>query len=224
MTDEHHARGVEPFNFGPGTSMVYRLLARRPVFADAVLAPKLDALVTHLLGDGYVAQVITGSILEPGSRLGPLHSDNQFFPDPFPPQPQFATAIWCCDPFTDELGSTHLVPGSHRAGRHPRPGEADDETIPVVADAGSIVLWSGHTWHRSGSRRSSGHRVALHTGFSRPHIRTFEAYRPEEAAPLVARDPRFVRLLGLDLPYDSVEDSPDPEKLYALALTTQAQA
>ena len=224
VTEELRAHGVEPFNFGPNTSMVYRLLARRAVFADAVLAPKLDAVVTYLLGEGYVSQVTTGSVLEPGSRMGPLHADNQFFPEPFPPQPHIATAIWCCDPFADALGSTHVVPGSHRTGRHPRPGEGVDDAVPVVADAGSIVVWSGHTWHRSGARHSPGQRVALHTSFSRPHIRTFEAYRPEEIEPLVARDERFVRLLGVDLPYDCVGDSPDAEKLLALALTTQAQA
>jgi hypothetical protein len=94
----------------------------------------------------------------------------------------------------------------------------------VVADAGSIVLWTGHTWHRSGARTDAGRRVALHTGFSRPHVRAFEAYSPEEIERLVALDDRFTRLLGADLPYDCRDDSPDLTKLLALAMTTQAQA
>jgi Phytanoyl-CoA dioxygenase (PhyH) len=224
ITDEHVARGVEPFNFGPHTSMVYRLLARREVFARAVLVPKLTALVSYLLGDGYVAQVATGSILHAGSQAGPLHADNQFFPDPFPPQVHMATAIWCCDPFTGPEGATHVVPGSHRRFRHPRPGEGVDEAVPVVAEPGSFVLWSGHTWHRSGARAVPGTRVALHTGFSRPHIRAFEAYTPDEVERLVAFDDRFTRLLGADLPYDCRGDSPELTKLVALAATTQAQA
>src|SRR3990172_9057241 len=213
VTDEHRARGVEPFNFGPNTSMVYRLLARREVFARAVLTPKLTALMGYLLGEGYVAQVATGSILDEGSQAGPLHADNQFFPDPFPVQVHVATAIWCCDPFSGPEGSTHIVPGSNRRFRHPRPGEGVDEAVPVVADPPSIVLWSGHTWHRSGARTVPGQRVALHTGFSRPHIRTFEAYRPDEIDRLVAFDDRFTRLLGADLPFDFRDDSPEPPKL-----------
>jgi ectoine hydroxylase-related dioxygenase (phytanoyl-CoA dioxygenase family) len=224
VTDEHRARGVEPFNFGPNTSMVYRLIAQRDTFARAVLEPKLTALTTHLLGEGYVAQVATGSILEQGSSAGPLHADNQFFPDPFPVQPHVATAIWCCDAFSADEGSTHIVPGSNRRFRHPRRGEGDDEAIPVVAPPGSIVIWTGHTWHRSGARTVPGQRVALHTGFSRPHVRTFEAYTPAEIDRLVALDPRFTRLLGADLPYDCREDSPDLSKLLAIAATTQAQA
>ena len=224
VTDEHRARGVTPFDFGPNTSMVYRLLARREVFARAVLTPKLVALMGYLLGEGYVAQVTTGSILEEGAQAGPLHVDNQFFPEPFPVQPQVATAIWCCDRFDEPEGSTHIVPGSHRRFRHPRPGEGLDDAVPVVAEAGSIVVWTGHTWHRSGARSVPGARVALHTAFSRPHVRVFEAYTPDEVQRLVAYDGRFTRLLGVDLPYDCTDDSPDPMKLLALAMTTQAQA
>jgi ectoine hydroxylase-related dioxygenase (phytanoyl-CoA dioxygenase family) len=224
VTKETLDRGVTPFDFGPNTSMMYRLLAHDDVFAEAVLIPKLTALVTYLLGEGYTLQVATGSTLSEGSMPGPLHADNQFFPDPFPQQFHVATAIWCCDDFDGALGSTQVVPGSHRRFRHPRSGEGIDEAVPVVAPKGSIVMWTGHTWHRSGGRTAKGTRVALHTGFSRPHIRVFEAYEPEVTERLAAKDSRFVRLLGVDLPYGYRGDSPDLMNLLALAATTQAQA
>ena len=224
VTAKVDARCPERVNFGPNTSMVYRLLAEDAVFTEAVLSPKLTALVTYLLGEGYVSQVATGSVLGPGSYPGPLHADNQFFPDPFPPQVHVATAIWCCDDFSAENGSTHVVPASNQRFRHPRPGEGVDDAVPVVAPRGSIVIWTGHTWHRSGGRTAEGERVALHTGFSRPHIRPFEAYTPEEIERLVAIDERFVRLVGADLPYECTDDTPDVTKLLALAMTTQAQS
>ena len=224
ITHEVRARGEEPFNFGPSTSMVYRLLAKSDAVAEAVLTPKLTAIASYLLGEGYVAQVATGSILDEGAQVGPLHCDNQFFPDPFPVQVHMATAIWCCDDFDGALGSTHVVPGSNHRCRHPRPGEGLDTAVPVVAPRGSIVVWTGHTWHRSGGRTVAGQRVALHTGFSRPHIRAFEGYEPDEIERLVARDDRFRRLLGADLPYDFRGDTPDVTKLLAIAATTQAQA
>jgi hypothetical protein len=223
ITHELRARGVDPFNFGPNTSMIYRLLARDPVFAEAVLTPKLTALMTYLLGEGYITQVATGSILGPGAAPGPLHADNQFFPEPFPPQVHMGTAIWCCDDFDGPLGSTHIVPGSNHKFRHPRPGEGDAEAVPVVAPRGSIVIWTGHTWHRSGGRTAPGRRIALHTGFSRPHIRPFEAYEPDEIERLVALDERLVRLISADLPYEFRGDGPDAHKLLALAMTTHAQ-
>ncbi len=178
VTDAVRATGVEPFNFGPNTSMVYRLLCRSDAVAEAVLTPKLTALMSYLLGEGYVAQVATGSILEQGARAGPLHADNQFFPDPFPAQVHVATAIWCCDDFDGELGSTHLVPGSNHRYRHPRPGEGVEDAVPVVAPRGSIVLWSGHTWHRSGERTVPGRRVALHTELLPPAHPGFRGVRP----------------------------------------------
>lgn len=224
VTDEVRARGAEPFNFGPNTSMVYRLLAKSDAVAEAVLTPKLTAIVTYLLGEGFVAQVATGSMLGQGALAGPLHADNQFFPDPFPAQVHMVTAIWCCDDFSGELGSTHLVPGSNHRYRHPRPGEGIEDAVPVVAAGGSIVVWTGHTWHRSGARRAPGCRIALHTGFSRPHIRAFEGYEPAEVERLIAFDERFRRLLGADLPYDFRGDTPDVDKLLAIAATTQAHA
>jgi ectoine hydroxylase-related dioxygenase (phytanoyl-CoA dioxygenase family) len=224
LTDEHRARGVEPFNFGPHTSMIYRMLARDDAVLEAVLSPKLVALMSHLLGIGYVANAATGSMLHQGARPGPLHADNQFFPDPFPPQFHVATAIWCVDDFSAELGSTHVVPGSHQRYRHPKPGEGLDEVVAIDAPRGSIAVWTGHTWHSSGGRTAPGTRVALHTAFSRPHIRRFDAYSKEETDRIVAFDERLRRIVGADLPYDYDGDGPDHEKLRGLAATTQARA
>jgi ectoine hydroxylase-related dioxygenase (phytanoyl-CoA dioxygenase family) len=222
VTDEHRARGVAPFDFGPNTSMVYRLLARDEAFLDAVLSPSLVAIMEDLLGPGYVANATTGSMLHQGAQPGPLHADNQFFPEPFPPQVQVATAIWCLDDFSGDLGSTHLVPGSHRHRRQPRGTEGHAEAIAVDAPRGSIVVWTGETWHRSGGRTAPGTRIALHTAFSRPHIRRFEAYTPEETERIVAYDARLTRIVGADLPYDCTGDSPDVDKLLALAATARS--
>lgn len=224
VTQEVRDRGEVPFNFGPNTSMVYRLIAKSDAVAEGVLTPKLTAIMNYLLGEGYVANAMTGSILDQGSMAGPLHADNQFFPDPFPAQVHVATAIWCCDDFDDDLGSTNVVPGSNHRYRHPKAGEGLKEAVPVVAPRGSIVVWTGHTWHRSGGRTAPGQRVALHSAFSRPHIRAFEAYSPEEIERLVAVDERLTRIVGADLPYDFTGDTPDVNKLLAIAMTTQAQA
>ncbi len=223
VTDETHARGVEPFNFGPNTTMMYHLLLQDDAFVEAVLQPKLGALMDYILGEGHVLSIMSGSTLSTGCDLGPLHADNQYFPEPFPELWQLGTAIWCCEDFNGEDGSTHVVPGSHGLRRHPRPGDGDDDAVPVIAPRGSIVVWTGHTWHRSGARTTPGQRVALHTAFARPHLRVFEAWSPDEVAQLTARDPRLIRLMGADLPWGFVE-SPDGEKIRATAQTTQAIA
>ncbi len=222
VTDEVHARGGEPFNFGPNTSMVYRLLARRDVFVEAILSPKVVAVIAELLGEGYTSAATTGSVLHQGSKAGPLHADNQFFPEPFSDQAQIATAIWCCEDFDEASGSTHVVPGSNRLRRHPRPGEGLDEAVAIEAPKGSVVIWTGQTWHCNGARANPGARVALHTSFARPHIQPFEGYTAEEVEHLVAVDERMVRIVGADLPYHFMGDGPEAAKLLALAVTTQA--
>ena len=208
ISEELRDRGVTPFNFGPETSMVYRLLAQDHVFLDAAMTPKLTALMSHLLGEGYVANATTGSMLHQGAKPGPLHADNQFFPEPFPVQIHVATAIWCLDDFTCDLGSTHIVPKSHQRCRHPRQGEGLDEVVALEAQKGSIALWTGHTWHRSGGRTSPGTRVALHTAFSRPHIQRFEAYTPDELERMINYDDGVRSIVGADLPYDFIGDGP----------------
>ena len=67
----------------------------------AFLFPCIIVLVVYLLFSGMVA------ISTADKCNGPLHADNQFFPDPFPPQVHMGTAIWCCDDFSGELGSTN---------------------------------------------------------------------------------------------------------------------
>ena len=69
-----------------------------------------------------------------------------------------------------------------------------------------------------------GERVALHTGFSRPHLRTFEAYTPDERERLIAYDERFTRLVGADLPYGSARIHPISRSSSRSRATTQAQS
>jgi hypothetical protein len=55
-------------------------------------------------------------------------------------------------------------------------------------------------------------------------VQVFEGYEPEVIDRLTKRDKRFVRLLGADLPFRFTGDTPDLEKLLALAATTPARA
>lgn len=213
LATEDERDGRRSFGFGPNTRVVYNLLGQVPEVEQALLNPILITVMTHLLGDGYTANLVSGSVFREGTLAGPVHSDNEFHPEPFPTWPAIATAIWCCDEFTQEKGATQVVPGSHRFHRHPRPGEGEDRVRCVAAPPGSIIVWNGNTWHSSGARTSAGERVALHTSFCRMHIRSFQSFAGVPQEVFDRNPPELSRILGRDLPFGFSADGPDPKKM-----------
>jgi ectoine hydroxylase-related dioxygenase (phytanoyl-CoA dioxygenase family) len=192
--------GRKTFGFGPNTRVMYDVITKVPEARQALLNPSVTTLMTYLLGDAFLANLVTGSVFRKGCLAGPIHSDNEFQPEPFPRQPTVATAIWCCDEFTAENGATHIVPRSHRLYRHPRPGEGEEQAQPVVAPAGSIIVWDGATWHSSGAKSTDGERVVLHTSFCRLHVRSLMSFHWVSTEIVDQHPPRFAELLGLGGP------------------------
>lgn len=190
--------GRKRFGFGPNTRVLYNAVSAVPGLPALLLHPTLMTLLTYLLGDGYTANLITASIFEQGCLAGPVHSDNEFHPEPFPSRASVATGIWICDEFTPENGATHVVPRSHLLCRHPRPGEGEAEAIPIVAPPGSLILWNGATWHASGARTAPGNRVVLHTSFCRMHIRSLMSFADVPRTLLDQHPPELARMLGYD--------------------------
>ena len=164
---------------GPrGSSM---LLARDPVFAEAVLNPKLLTIVEILCGQGALLSQLSSTIIpkqadEP--RKGGLHADQNWTPAPFPTHNQTITLCWACTDYTHEAGSTKVIPNSHLLRRHPNPKEVAEEAgvISTACPAGTIVFWNGSIWHGGGTRTIAGDRVVLHTTFSRLAMRPIENY------------------------------------------------
>ena len=70
------------------------------------------------------------------------------------------TAI-ALDDFTAENGATRLVPHSKdwAGGIDQRLGDAS--AVPACCPAGSLIAWSGSTWHGGGANGSDGPRLAL---------------------------------------------------------------
>jgi len=226
LAAEDRAHGIETFGgYGTLGQTVFHLLDRGRVFEEAVLNAKLVALMTYLLGRSYVVSTLTGMIRGQGAQALPLHSDNQFMPQPFPPYSQVATAIWCCEDFSAERGAIRFVPGSHRYLRHPVSGEGESRAIPLVCPKGTVALWSGNTWHGNCARTVPGERVTLHTAFSRAHLRPMESYEGCFSQEVIERNgPLFAQLVGRDLPYGFDAKGPDPLKMARLAFTTMSLA
>jgi ectoine hydroxylase-related dioxygenase (phytanoyl-CoA dioxygenase family) len=82
----------------------------------------------------------------------------------------------------------HVMPGSHVRNTLPRPAD-DDESFrepegaePVLAPAGSAVVFDRRLWHARGENRSDVTRKALFVGYTYRGIRPREdLWSPEHA-------------------------------------------
>lgn len=120
---------------------------------------------------------------------------------------QICTAHFYLDDITPALCPTQVIPGSHRAGRAPRPGEGHWEgrgPEPVLCRAGDVLLFRSELWH-AGSRNTtpdrSRHLLQVHYG-RRMVAQKFPPYLHFSFAPatLAAATPRQRRLLGEHAP------------------------
>lgn len=134
--------------------------------------------------------------------------------DPRIPMPTYVINMnYYISDVDEELGPTQFIPGSHRAGRSPRPEDNDANGNPVYegrskvstpGKAGTLVLWNDQVWHQGGPNLSQGRiRWVLQTPMARrwvslrywPHV---NYHMPES---VIARaNPRRKRLLGFHPP------------------------
>jgi hypothetical protein len=212
LTRQRRASGARGDRRGVFSDTILNCIAKGRVFEQAVLNPKLNALMAYLLGDGYVINATNAILVEQGAPALPIHCDNAYVPDPFPVWALTATSVWVTEDLTAESGATRVIPGSHHYGRHPNPAEGEDEAIPIECPAGSVAVWNGATWHGNCGRHTAGERVTFHTSFCRMHMRTFA---DNESIPqdVIARNhPQLAQLLGRGLPHGRESDAgPNPE-------------
>lgn len=113
------------------------------------------------------------------------------------------TAHFYLSPQTEELCPTHVIPGSHRAGRKPARTETHwngRSLQPVLCDAGDVLFFRSDLWH-SGSDNQTSDRVRylLQVHYGRremaQHFAPFLDWRFNPTV-LAACNSRQLRLLG----------------------------
>jgi hypothetical protein len=169
------ARGLPTRNyeFDPdGNNVrVFMLFNLDPIFAELIVHPLAKRFVHDAIGEAFSISNFSANILGPGAGSMVLHADQGYATEPWPPVPLAVNVGWVLDDFTEEVGATQYVPGSHLLGRNPLPGEAF-ETVSVDAPAGSLLVMDGRLWHRSGVNRTADrHRAALFGYYIRSWIR-----------------------------------------------------
>lgn len=190
-----------------------KLFERGPEFEELIDNPRVIDFVEAILGRD--CHLIANSALRtgPGEGISNWHADETVrFPrpadvplDPRIPMPCFVLNFnyYLCD-VDEALGPTQFIPGSHRSGRQPDPGElayAGRSVVSAVGAAGTAVIWHDQTWHRGAPNRTTDRTRWVQQA---PYGRRFIAQRfypfvnyhlPEEI--LARANPRRKRLLGV---------------------------
>ena len=194
-----------------GTTDHYKnVFNRDPFWLPFLDRPGVIELAEAVLGDTCHVIGQTAWRSHPGHRGVGLHLDYLplAWPEPGVPAglhvPVFlATAHVYLSPQPAELCPTHVIPGSHRAGRRPRRFEADwngRPPQPVLCAAGDVLFFRSDLWH-SGSDNDTADAVRyllqVHYG-RREMAQHFAPYLDWRFNPAViaAATPRQRRLLG----------------------------
>ena len=142
--------------------------------------PILLRLVRAMLDEDCVLSDISGTSIGPHSGgSGAWHIDAPLTQMP-EPLPEIALAVqnaWIIDDFTVDNGATHVVPGSHLSRKKPVWGYNDIENeIVLAAPAGSLAMWTSHTWHKSGENITDTPRRAILGYYIRSWIRPWSDF------------------------------------------------
>ncbi|MNH23225.1 Phytanoyl-CoA dioxygenase (PhyH) [compost metagenome] len=107
------------------------------------------------------------------------------------------------DDIDAELCPTQVVPGSHRAGRKPAPGEQQwqgQSARSILCRAGDALMFRSELWHGGSDNRSTDRtRSMLQVHYGRRMVaQKFSPYLHWQFSPevLAAATPRQRRLLG----------------------------
>jgi len=187
--------GANPF-LGTRTRRLFNLLARDRVFERVPIDEVVLPVVEALLDGECLLSSLTGIEMQPGETDQAFHADDGSLPLPRPHAALTSTAIWALTDFDEENGGTRIVPGSHRADRIPRKGEAPTFEH-VEMKAGSVLVNHGSLWHGGGANRSASPRLAIVCNYCAGFLRQEESQLlalPRERVRAFA--PRLQQLVG----------------------------
>lgn len=180
---------------GLKTNRIYSLLNKSRVFDDYVTLPRVLELNDYFLEPGFCLSAFHTIQINPGEKAQDFHHDDAFAPVPRPRPPLGSAIIVAFDDFTETNGATRIVPKSHLWPSGIRP--SDDQAIPSVCPAGSVVYFISTTWHSGGQNQSPRPRKSLTVQYCQPYMRQIEnMYLAVDPRKLDEIPKRIVELMG----------------------------
>ncbi len=160
---------------GLRSERVYSLLAKTPAIAKLVEHPEVLEVAGQFLQESFRLSAALVVQLHPGETPQGYHQDDALGAGPAPRPVQGVSTIWALDDFTRENGATEVIPGSHRWD-HPPPPQEEMNAMGVSLEmpAGSVAIFPGSLYHRSGANDSNRKRLGVTIQYCQPWLRQLE--------------------------------------------------
>jgi len=145
--------------------------ARELIMNETVLGAAADFLSHASAFQLHLTQIIS---IFPSSKAQSIHQDQlawDFFPFPKSYDVQ-CNVLWAMTDYTEEMGATRLVPGSHT--EDPDREYSIEDTIPAVMTRGSALFYTGKIFHGAGANVSDRVRQAINITYSVGWVRQEE--------------------------------------------------
>ena len=157
------------------TTRTGAVMARSPAAGKLALNQTVRAVADRVLlanCDRYHIHVTQVIRIMPGQPAQPIHRDRWLWGTWLKGMEPQLNTIWALSDFTRENGATQVVPGST---------DWPDDRVATAQEigyaemsAGSVVLYTGSTFHGGGANVSNGDRVGLNISYSLGWLRQEE--------------------------------------------------
>jgi hypothetical protein len=163
---------------GHATRRTGALIARSTTARTLITNPTVLDTMDLVLGDhGSTFQIDLTQLVDigPGEPGQMIHRDQWSFDHyPFPTgfEAEVAT-MWAVTDFTEEMGATRMVVGSHLWEEDP--SEVDPAlSSGAVMTKGSVLVYVGSIFHGGGANKTERHRIGMNVGYSLGWLRQEE--------------------------------------------------
>ena len=167
------------------------------VFRELAMEPVLHEYLRYCFSDvPYNLATQAATLVRAGGEHQVFHSDQQAWPF-LTPLPALMTSVVCLSEFSSEMGSTRVVPGTHRGsppeisidtatGRVANPSPID--SLAIEAESGDLVMWDGRLWHAQGASTAAKTRIAIIQVFAMHMV------KPQDVYPAIVHDDVYAKL------------------------------
>lgn len=168
-----------------------------PIFRELAQHPALLSLLESELGSDCILSGANYGCVLPGAGKGPMHRDTDIWGPSLPwlPVPVGINTAYVLDAYTEEIGATRCVAGSHL-----RPEASIDEpSIPMLAPEGAIVAFDGRLLHQAGANRTQQLRRTALFFYVRSWVKPQTDHKRSTSREVVeSASPTLLRLLGFE--------------------------
>jgi ectoine hydroxylase-related dioxygenase (phytanoyl-CoA dioxygenase family) len=184
---------------------LFNLLAKNPLYADALMAPAAQVMAKYLMGASYRLYSMVAFLKEGAAVPTPLHNDSTGMPPPLPFYGNVCNISWVLTDYAKESGTLCMLPGSHRLCRQPTMSEwpkfmggqaEDDLFVPVLAKRGSLAVFHGNTWHGTYPKTTEAVRCHIALAACRNYVNPAENFADVPEATVERGGAEFARALG----------------------------